>query len=51
VCDACRVVVVEGAENVSEPSPKEVAAMLPPGERLACQVTLSGPATFTTTYW
>jgi ferredoxin len=45
------VVVLEGAENLSEPSTREVEAKLPPGERLACQVRLSGPATFTTTYW
>ncbi len=51
VCDACRVSVVVGEENLSAPSAREETAPLEPRERLACQAYVRGPVTITTAYW
>jgi 2Fe-2S ferredoxin len=51
ICDACRVVVLEGFESLSDPTARELEAKLAPGERLACQAHILGPATVTTSYW
>ena len=46
-CSTCRVVILEGEENVDPPNPREQALAaqlrLPPGIRIACQATVHGP--------
>jgi adenylate cyclase len=48
-CTTCRVLVLEGAEDLSPPEPTEAAALArigaPPGVRLACQVRPTGSVT------
>ncbi len=55
VCAACRVRVVEGAENLAPMSPLEEALArrepLRPNERYACLARVLGDCTITTTYW
>ena len=53
VCARCRVRVVEGAENLSEPTSVEVrfSRGFAEGERMACQAIVFGDVTVTTTYW
>ena len=55
VCLACRVQILEGAENLSEPGDWELLVMkrgkFESGERLACLANVFGPVTITTTYW
>ncbi|MBW7857696.1 MAG: 2Fe-2S iron-sulfur cluster binding domain-containing protein [Leptonema sp. (in: Bacteria)] len=45
-CSTCRVIVLEGAENLSPPNEKEIALAtkknFPPGVRLACQTKVMG---------
>lgn len=46
-CSTCRVIVLEGLDNVDPPNEKEQALAarlrLPPGVRVACQATVRGP--------
>ena len=53
VCARCRVRVVEGSENLSEPTSVEVrfSKGFTEGERMACQAVVMGDVTVTTTYW
>lgn len=55
VCARCRVIIVDGEANLSEPTSIErrVAARigLAANERLACQSIVRGNCTVTTTYW
>lgn len=55
ICARCRVRVVSGSENLSEPTSVEtrVSAQraIPSDERLACQAVVSGDCEITTTYW
>lgn len=45
-CSTCRVIILEGAENLSPPNEKEIALAtkkkFPPGVRLACQTQVLG---------
>ena len=50
ICSRCLVRVVEGAENLSEPTKVE-APRIRPGERLACQAVVRADCAITTTYW
>lgn len=49
VCFACKVEIVEGAENLSPRA--EAEATLAPNERLACLCYVRGPITIRTPYW
>ncbi len=49
ICDACRVVVIADAHNLTPPTTFETG--LPDSERLACQARAEGPVTLTTRYW
>jgi ferredoxin len=51
LCDACRVCVVTGGENLDAKTLREDARALAADERLACQTRAHGPVTVTTTYW
>lgn len=55
LCGFCRVMVLEGADNLSpiEGEEKKVLASMHAGdnERLACCATVNGPVGLTTTYW
>jgi ferredoxin len=55
ICGRCRVTILEGAENLSNPTwieqNGEEFAPLGPQERLACQAAPSGPVSVTTGYW
>jgi 2Fe-2S ferredoxin len=55
VCAACKVRILDGAENVAGPTRAELALLerepLRPGERYACQARVHGPVTISTTYW
>ena len=55
VCARCRVVILEGSENLSPPPDIErrVAerASFAPAERLACLAVVRGDCKVTTTYW
>ena len=53
VCARCKVRVVSGAENLSEPTSVEVrfAKGFAEGERMACQAVVRGECAVTTTYW
>lgn len=51
ICLACRVQILEGAENLSPLTDRERSAALPEGERLACMACVFGPVTITTSYW
>lgn len=55
VCARCRVRIVSGSENLTEPTTIEsrVAAQrgLAGDERLACQAVVRGACRITTTYW
>jgi len=55
VCARCRVRVLAGAENLSEPTTieKRVAAQrgFADDERLACQAVVNGDVEVTTGYW
>ena len=43
VCGTCVIEVVEGSENLSEPTQEEIDFLGEPGEeRLACQCSLKG---------
>lgn len=55
VCDKCRVLVLRGAERLSNPSDAERRHFfehgVTDGERLACQTVVIGDVTITTGYW
>jgi len=55
VCARCKVRVVSGGENLSEPTTMEVrfgtARGFAPDERMACQAVVRGDCAVTTTYW
>jgi 2Fe-2S ferredoxin len=55
VCARCKVRVVDGGENLSEPTTMEVrfgtARGFAPDERMACQAVVRGDCSVTTTYW
>ena len=55
VCGACKVRVLEGAEQLAPlgPSERALAARveLGPDERFACQARVHGPVTITASYW
>ncbi len=55
VCAACRVKILDGAENVRpmDPVEKKLAETHPlgPEERYACRARADGAVSFTTTYW
>ena len=48
-CTTCRVLILEGAQDLPPPGAREVSALerigAPPGVRLACQVRPAGPVT------
>ena len=48
-CGSCRIVIVEGAGNLSKPQGREEmvlgAGRIRKGERLGCQARLAGPVT------
>ena len=50
-CQACLVRVLQGAEHLSAPSSRELAAGIQGDERLACMARVHGPVTITTYYW
>ena len=41
-CGTCRVEVVEGADNLTEPTPDETYKEIEPPYRLGCQAKLRG---------
>jgi ferredoxin, 2Fe-2S len=55
VCARCKVRVVDGAGNLSEPTAMEVrfgtARGFAADERMACQAVVQGDCSVTTTYW
>ena len=55
VCARCRVRVISGAENLSDPTTIELRVMqlrgLSADERLACQAVVKGECVVTTPYW
>lgn len=55
VCTRCRVRVVAGGDNLSDPTTIELrfgsARDFAPGERMACQAIVLGDCAITTTYW
>jgi 2Fe-2S ferredoxin len=55
VCASCRVLIVDGGEQLAAPDPLEAALLqrspLPPDERYACRARVLGPLTVTTRYW
>ena len=55
VCAKCRVVVVEGKENLSRENETEAYLRerhnIPKVERVSCQVQVLGPVTVDTSYW
>lgn len=44
-CNACRVQVISGAENLSPRGPEEAPFLDADDQRLGCQVYVRGPAT------
>jgi ferredoxin len=48
-CGACRVQILDGANQLTPPTEWEAA--LPGGERLACQARVFGPVTVGAGYW
>jgi 2Fe-2S ferredoxin len=55
VCARCKVQVLDGAANLSEPTSMEVrfgtARGFAADERMACQAVVRGACSVTTTYW
>lgn len=55
ICARCRVTVLEGGSNLSEPAALEVSVSARRGlradERLACQAVVRGDCAVTTDYW
>ena len=55
ICARCRVTVLEGGSNLSEPAALELSVSarrgLRPEERLACQAVVRGECKVTTDYW
>lgn len=55
VCGFCRVMILEGEENLSPIAPAELKILQTvharPGERLACYARVHGDLSLTTAYW
>jgi 2Fe-2S ferredoxin len=55
LCGWCKVIVLEGENNIAEPNEIERKVMLrkhyQPYERVACQAKVLGDIVITTTYW
>ena len=51
ICLACRIRVLEGSENLTERTDRELATGMGPDERLACMACVEGPVTITASYW
>jgi adenylate cyclase len=55
ICGWCRVIVLEGIENIFPPSALEhkliAKKRFAPNERAACLAKIRGDVTVTTTYW
>lgn len=55
ICARCRIRVIAGAENLSEPTTIETRVStqrkLEQDERLACQTIVRGECEITTSYW
>lgn len=55
LCASCKVIVLEGASNLSRPNSIEMDLAernrLPETERISCQCQVLGDLTLTTTYW
>lgn len=52
VCGKCRVLIMNGAEHCSAPTEMERQQTdLAPGERLACQLRVTGQVHMRVTYW
>ena len=55
VCTRCRVRILDGSENLSEPTSVELRFGTANGfgadERMACQAVVRGEVEVTTTYW
>ncbi|MCS7229387.1 MAG: 2Fe-2S iron-sulfur cluster-binding protein [Candidatus Kryptonium sp.] len=55
ICGHCRVVVIQGAENLSKPDSEEAKLMQEKkfldNERLACSAKIYGDVKITTSYW
>ncbi|CUU02311.1 ferredoxin, 2Fe-2S [Candidatus Kryptobacter tengchongensis] len=55
ICGHCRITVIHGIENLSEPEPDERKLMaekrFSENERLACSTRIYGDVKITTSYW
>lgn len=55
VCAKCKIIIVEGSENLSKPNDLEEFLKerhnIPAGVRLSCQVQVHGDIKIDTTYW
>lgn len=55
VCAKCKVMIIEGNENLSPPNETEAFLKeknsLPEATRISCQVQILGPIKVDTTYW
>jgi ferredoxin len=55
LCASCKVIVLNGQENLSRPNDRELDLAernrLPKNERIACQLKVLGDIEITTSYW
>ena len=55
VCAKCRILVIEGSENLSRPNAVEVLLRdrlrIPSGTRISCQTEVLGDIRIDTSYW
>jgi len=55
VCGSCKVIVLEGSENLSSPNDTEIELKerygLGEKDRISCQCKIFGDITITTNYW
>lgn len=55
ICGHCRITIIEGMGNLSEPDPEEIKLIreknFAENERLACTVKVFGDVKVTTSYW
>lgn len=55
ICGHCRIIVIKGIENLSEPELAEIRLMnrksFSENERLACSAKVYGDVKITTSYW
>ena len=55
ICGWCRITVLKGSENISQPTPRELKLITEqkykPNERLGCQAHIHGDVEITTGYW